>query len=118
MTQNDPENEPKMTTAGWTKIAASVLGAILVGLQGVNLNELGQVSEQGKQRAEALKGISASLANQTKILEGLEVSIKQNSSILENGSKMLDHDSKSLDNQQRIMELLEKNMEVRQKEKP
>jgi hypothetical protein len=97
----------------WTKILTGALGAALLGLQGINISEVTQVGEQGRQRAIALEGIEKSLENQTAILEGLETSIKQNGEILANGSKMLDSDSQALQNQQKILDLLQKNLEAR-----
>ena len=113
MVESPTKNGPKKSHANWTTIGAGIAGGVLLALQGVNLSELTQVGEQGRQRAIALEGIEKTLEGQAQILKDLDVSIKQNNTILENGAKLLESDSRSLDNQQRILELLEKNLEIR-----
>jgi hypothetical protein len=117
------ENGSKKTD--WNRIVTTGLGVILLGLQGVNLSELGSVGEQGRERAQSLKaieqegqqravalaGIEKTLANQGKILEHIDVSIEQNRKILENGSQLIQADTDQLAYQRKILDLLQKNLE-------
>jgi hypothetical protein len=95
-------------TANITKIVSAAAGAIILTLQGVNLSELGNVSEEGRQRAIALKGIEQSIEQNSKIQQDLVHSIQQNSDILKNGADMLKYDNEQLRNQEKIIELLQR----------
>lgn len=83
----------------WNKLLTTGLGVILLGLQGVNLSEIGQVGAGGEKRQA--------------LLEQLLVISKDINTSLANQSKMLDHDSRSFENQQRILETLTKAIDER-----
>jgi hypothetical protein len=83
----------------WGKIVTSCVGILILGLQGVNLSELGSVGAGGEKRQA--------------LLEQLIVISKDIEKSLENQSKMLDHDSRSFENQQRILETLTKAIDER-----
>jgi hypothetical protein len=103
-----------------TQILTIAAGALVLGMQGVNLGELGHVSAKGDERLELLQQLvhisedtKASVQNQTKILESLETSQINQNSILENGSKILGNDEKALDNQTEILQTLKAAIEER-----
>jgi hypothetical protein len=78
----------------WNKLVTTGLGVVLLGLQGVNLSELGSVGAGGEKRRE--------------LLEQLIVISKDIEKSLDNQGKMLDHDNRSFENQQQILETLTK----------
>jgi hypothetical protein len=83
----------------WGKILTGCVGALILGLQGVNLSELGSVGAGGEKRQA--------------LLEQLIVISKDIEKSLDNQGKMLDHDSRSFENQQRILETLTKAIDER-----
>ena len=83
----------------WSKIITSALGVILLGMQGLNLSEIGQVGAGGEKRQVLLERLIVISTNIEKSLD--------------NQSKMLDHDSRSFENQQRILETLTKAIDER-----
>jgi hypothetical protein len=85
--------EEKKST-DWSKIVTGALGVIILGLQGVNLSEIGQVGAGGEKRQA--------------LLEQLIVISKDINTSLTNQSKMLEHDNRSFENQQQILDTLTK----------
>ena len=76
----------------WGKIVTGVVGALILGLQGVNLSEIGQVGAGGEKRQV--------------LLEQLIVISKDIEKSLDNQTKMLEHDNRSFENQQQILTTL------------
>ena len=99
----------------WGKVLTGCVGALILGLQGVNLSELGSVGAGGEKRQA--------------LLEQLLVISKDINTSLTNQSKMLEHDNKSFENQQQILntlttainerrDLLQKNLDELKKAAP
>ena len=76
----------------WGKIITGVVGALILGLQGINLSELGSVGAGGEKRQV--------------LLEQLIVISKDIEKSLDNQTKMLEHDNRSFENQQQILTTL------------
>jgi hypothetical protein len=74
----------------WGKIITGVVGALILGLQGVNLSEVAGVSAGGEKRQV--------------LLEQLIVISKDIEKSLDNQTKMLEHDNKNFENQQHLFE--------------
>lgn len=96
-----PEEEEKKSGNGkhsdWTKIAGAIAGAVLLGLQGVNLSEITHGNQNGEKRMETLqqllvisKNIDASLKNQTRMLQHDEQSEANQKVILDTIHKAID----------------------------
>ena len=88
----EDEKPPESKTALWAKIGAGVGGGILLALQGVNLSELGHVSNDGQKRMETLQQLLV-------ISKDIDESLK-------NQNQMLAHDVQSIENQQEILNTL------------
>jgi hypothetical protein len=76
----------------WNKIVTSLLGVILLGMQGINLSEIGAVGAGGEKRQALLEQLIV-------ISHDIETSLK-------NQNQMLEHDNKSFENQQQILNTL------------
>ena len=83
----------------WSKIVTGALGVILLGMQGVNLSEIGQVGAGGEKRQALLEQLIV-------ISHDIEISLK-------NQNQMLEHDNKSFENQQQILDTLTKAIDER-----
>ena len=94
-----PEEEKKSGNGKhpeWTKIAGAIAGAVLLGLQGVNLSEISHGNSNGDKRMETLqqllvisKSIDASLNNQTRMLQHDEQSEENQKVILDTLTKAI-----------------------------
>ena len=74
----------------WGKIITGCVGALILGLQGVNLSEVASVGAGGEKRQV--------------LLEQLIVISKDIEKSLDNQGKMLEHDNKNFENQQHLFE--------------
>jgi hypothetical protein len=90
MTEEKKSGNGKHTD--WGKILTGCVGALILGLQGVNLSELGSVGAGGEKRQALLEQLIV-------ISHDIETSLK-------NQNQMLEHDNKSFENQQKILETL------------
>jgi hypothetical protein len=96
------ENGPKKNGAKWTTVGAGIAGGILLALQGINLSEIGHVSDDGQKRMEVLQQLVT-------ISKDIDASLK-------NQNQMLAHDDQSFQNQKEILETLKKAIEERREQ--
>jgi hypothetical protein len=120
------DEEGKKTGNGkhsdWTKVAGTIAGAVLLGLQGINLSEINHGNHNGEKRMETLqqllvisKNIDASLKNQTRMLEHDEQSEANQKVILDTINKAINERRDLL---QKNLDLLQKNLEEFKKSPP
>jgi len=94
MAEKENNNNNHSKSKSWVQIAATVAGAIVVGMQGVNFAEISHGNENGEKRMELLQQLLS-------ISKSMDESLK-------NQNRMLDHDAQSFQNQQQILETLTK----------
>ena len=89
------------------QIGTGVVGAIIVGLQGINLNETGAVAQNGEKRATMLEEI-------LDISKNIETGLKNQTQILQNEVQMMQADDRSLKMQGEILETIKSAISARQ----
>jgi hypothetical protein len=105
---SDGNGNGKKTThsALWGKVATGALGALILGLQGVNLSEVAGVSAGGEKRQVLLEQILSLSQDMKQSLENQSRSLANQTKILENGSEILQRDDVSFKNQEEIIKTL------------
>jgi hypothetical protein len=96
-----------ISSATWMQIGTGVVGAIIVGLQGINLNETGAVAQNGEKRATMLEEI-------LDISKNIETGLKNQTQILQNEVQMMQADDRSLKMQGEILETIKSAISARQ----
>jgi hypothetical protein len=96
-----------ISSATWMQIGTGVVGAIIVGLQGINLNETGTVAQNGEKRATMLEEI-------LDISKNIETGLKNQTQILQNEVQMMQADDRSLKMQGEILETIKSAISARQ----
>ena len=88
-----------MTAKDWGTIVTSVLGAVILGLQGINLSEVSAGNQSGEKRAEMLEQLLA-------LSKSMDDSAHAQTKILQNGATLLEQDDKAFARQTQILDTL------------
>jgi hypothetical protein len=79
-------------STNWPQIVATVAGAVVVGMQGVNFAEISAGNSSGQKRMEVLQQLLQLSRDMDKSLTNQEALARSNTEILKNGADMLSHD--------------------------
>jgi hypothetical protein len=123
------EKDSQMNAANWTKIATGVLGAVLLGLQGINLTEVTHGNQNGEKRMQVLEQLLVIGRDTKELLDRQTKMLDNQTQTLQNGVQLLKNDDDAFHRQQQILEtlkaaiaerkeLLEKNLRDAQKQPP
>jgi hypothetical protein len=91
--------QPVHRPTNWTQIIATVAGAVVVGMQGVNFAEISHGNSNGEKRMEILQEV-------LNISKSMDKSLENQTEILKNGTDMLNHDQEQFTLQTQILTTL------------